>query len=261
MWDNGTVTAWGRNNRGQTSVPDGLSEVVAIAAGRTHNLALKEDGTVVGWGENFGAIPQNLGSVSAIAAGASHSVALREDGTLVTWGRNENGETVVPQGITVVQPNAALAQSLRVVVRVSDGGFSDEAVITVNLTNEPSLDADGDGLLDEVEANLGTDPNNPDTDGDGWNDGDEVSLGYSPISAQSTPPSTPALSALRLPSGALDALQVTFPARSGRSYRIEESLDLQVWAIREAGITGNGVIIQRRVPASGPKGFVRVVEE
>ena len=38
------------------------------------------------------------------------------------------------------------------VVWVSDGGFSDEAVITVNLTNEPSLDADGDGLLDEVEA-------------------------------------------------------------------------------------------------------------
>jgi len=261
LWDNGAVTAWGRNTHGQTSVPDGLNEVVAIAAGRTHNLALKEDGTVVEWGENFGAIPQNLGSVSAIAAGASHSVALREDGTLVTWGRNENGETVVPQGITVVQPNTALAQSLRVVVRVSDGGFSDEAVITVNLTNEPSLDADGDGLLDEVEANLGTDPNNPDTDGDGWNDGDEVSLGYSPISAQSTPPSTPALSALRLPSGALDALQVTFPARSGRSYRIEESLDLQVWAVREAGITGNGVIIQRRVPASGPKGFVRVVEE
>jgi len=29
----------------------------------------------------------------------------------------------------------------------------------------------------------------------------------------------------------------------------------------EAGITGNGVIIQRRVPASGPKRFVRVVEE
>ena len=115
-------------------------------------------------------------------------MALREDGTLVTWGRNENGETVVPHGITVVQPNAALAQSLQVVVRVSDGGFSDEAVITVNLTNEPSLDADGDGLLDEVEANLGTDLNNPDTDDDGWNDGDEVSLGYSPISAQSTPP-------------------------------------------------------------------------
>ncbi|MBL8004735.1 MAG: OmpA family protein [Candidatus Kapabacteria bacterium] len=35
-------------------------------------------------------------------------------------------------------------------------------------------DSDGDGLSDEDEVNLGTDPNNPDTDGDGLNDGAEV---------------------------------------------------------------------------------------
>ena len=35
-------------------------------------------------------------------------------------------------------------------------------------------DSDGDGLSDEEEAELGTDPNNPDTDGDGLSDGDEV---------------------------------------------------------------------------------------
>jgi hypothetical protein len=69
------------------------------------------------------------------------------------------------------------------------------------------------------------------------------------------------ISALRLPSGGLDALQVSFPARSGESYRIEESSDLQVWDVREAGITGDGIIIQRLIPARGPKGFLRVVEE
>jgi len=36
------------------------------------------------------------------------------------------------------------------------------------------LDSDGDGLTDEEEANLGTDPLNPDTDGDMLWDGDEV---------------------------------------------------------------------------------------
>ena len=36
-------------------------------------------------------------------------------------------------------------------------------------------DTDGDGLLDEDEIRLGTDPNNPDTDGDGLLDGEEVS--------------------------------------------------------------------------------------
>ncbi|MFH1357609.1 MAG: S8 family serine peptidase, partial [bacterium] len=37
-------------------------------------------------------------------------------------------------------------------------------------------DADGDGLTDDEEIALGTDPNNPDTDGDGLNDGDEINF-------------------------------------------------------------------------------------
>lgn len=36
------------------------------------------------------------------------------------------------------------------------------------------LDSDGDGLTDEQETKLGTDPKNPDTDGDGLFDGEEV---------------------------------------------------------------------------------------
>ena len=258
--EDGTVVAWGSNNAGQRTVPAGLNRVVAIAAGHDYSLALKDDGTVVGWGSGI-EMPAVLSGVTAITAGAFHSMALREDGTLVTWGRGEDGETVVPQGLTVAQPKEALARSLRVVVRASDGVFNNQALITVNLVDPPSRDADGDGLLDEEEANLGTDPDNPDTDGDGWNDGDEVSLGSSPLSAGNTPPSTPVISALRLPSGVLDGLQVSFAARSGQSYRIEESPDLQTWVIREAGITGNGSIIIRQVPLRGAKGFVRVVEE
>ena len=38
------------------------------------------------------------------------------------------------------------------------------------------LDSDGDGLLDNKEAEIGTDPFNPDTDGDGLSDGEEVNL-------------------------------------------------------------------------------------
>lgn len=43
-----------------------------------------------------------------------------------------------------------------------------------------STDTDGDGLYDERELALGTDPFNPDTDGDGILDGDEVANGYNP---------------------------------------------------------------------------------
>ena len=39
----GTVVAWGDNGNGQTTVPAGLSGVVAIAAGQAHTVALKLD--------------------------------------------------------------------------------------------------------------------------------------------------------------------------------------------------------------------------
>ncbi len=42
------------------------------------------------------------------------------------------------------------------------------------LAVEGPVDSDGDGLSDEMERRLGTDPFNPDTDGDGLTDGQEV---------------------------------------------------------------------------------------
>jgi YD repeat-containing protein len=48
-------------------------------------------------------------------------------------------------------------------------------------------DSDGDGLSDEEEIALGTDPFNPDTDGDGYPDGLEVALGSNPLDPKSIP--------------------------------------------------------------------------
>ncbi|MEA3557864.1 MAG: hypothetical protein U9R75_01290 [Candidatus Thermoplasmatota archaeon] len=44
----------------------------------------------------------------------------------------------------------------------------------------PSEDSDGDGLRDDIERTIGTDPYNPDTDGDGLIDSMELSLGLDP---------------------------------------------------------------------------------
>ena len=78
--------------------------------GGTHSLALKADGTVVGWGDNgFGEtnIPAGLTNVVAIAAGNYHSLALKADGTVVGWGNNGNGEINIPAGLTNVVAIAA----------------------------------------------------------------------------------------------------------------------------------------------------------
>lgn len=60
-------------------MPPGLSNVVAVTAGFHFNLALRADGTVVGWGDrSYGAvnIPEDLGTVVAVSAGKRHSLAL-----------------------------------------------------------------------------------------------------------------------------------------------------------------------------------------
>ena len=51
---------------------------------------------------------------------------------------------------------------------------------TVSPTIEPDKDTDGDGLTDEEEEDLGTNPTNPDTDGDGLTDKEEIEYGTDP---------------------------------------------------------------------------------
>src|SRR5215471_18326806 len=70
----GQIIAWGENNAGQTSVPAGLTNVTAIAAGWDHSLALRSDRRVVSWGSQT-TVPAGVSNVMAIAAGKSNSLA------------------------------------------------------------------------------------------------------------------------------------------------------------------------------------------
>jgi len=79
-----------------------LTDVIAVASGGAHLLALTRGGQVIAWGDNsYGQIdvPSGLAGVVAIAAAATHSVALKADGTVVAWGSNLNGQANVPQGL------------------------------------------------------------------------------------------------------------------------------------------------------------------
>jgi alpha-tubulin suppressor-like RCC1 family protein len=105
------VTAWGDNLYGQTRLPAGLSNVVAVAAGRIHGLALKADGNVIGWGNNsFGEtnIPTTLSNVVTIAGGFHFSLALKSDGRVTVWGGNFYGVTNVPSAVSNVIALATL---------------------------------------------------------------------------------------------------------------------------------------------------------
>lgn len=106
----GTVACWGNNNAGQTNVPPGLSNVVAISVGEDHCMVLRRDGSVVSWGGLT--TPQGISNVVAIAAGGSEaggfSLVLRKDGTVFGWAKlNYWGQIDVPEGLSNVVAIAA----------------------------------------------------------------------------------------------------------------------------------------------------------
>ncbi len=114
------VRAWGDNSGGQTSVPAGLTGVVAVSAGAAHSLALKNDGTVVSWGSaDYGLqnVPVGLTNVVAIAAGNRFSLALRADGTVACWGLIN----FVPADLSNVVAIAASDYSTHAMALRSDG--------------------------------------------------------------------------------------------------------------------------------------------
>jgi hypothetical protein len=136
----------------------------------------------------------------------------------------------------------------------SDGdGLSDPDELQVYQTHPVVADMDNDGLSDGAEVfTHHTDPKIGDTDGDGFLDGYEYLTGHAPLDPQDKP---------ALVAEARTAIEFTFPAELGKTYRIEGSLDLTTWTIVEDGIAGNGEVIQRFYSTKDkPKGFLRVEE-
>lgn len=119
----GSVTAWTAGQVESTNVltivtnlPTNWTNLVAVAAGGRHLLALSANGTVLSTGSNFNGqtnVPPGLGNVVAIAGGGAFSLALQANGTVVGWGDNTYNQTNVPAGVTnVVGITAANQQSI-----------------------------------------------------------------------------------------------------------------------------------------------------
>lgn len=65
-----------------------LSNIMSIAAGNGFSLALKENGTVVTWGENY--VPEGLSNIVGIAADDAHSWVLKGNGAVAGWYRESS---------------------------------------------------------------------------------------------------------------------------------------------------------------------------
>jgi RHS repeat-associated protein len=150
----GTVWSWGYGADGElgnggtadATLPvqvSGLTKVKAItgAAGSQTGYALKSDGTVWSWGDNFfGQLGNNstaarsltpvqvsnLTGVTAIAAQISGGYALKSDGTVWSWGYNASGQ--LGNGTTTNSKVPVQVSGLIGATAIAAGGHSASAV-------------------------------------------------------------------------------------------------------------------------------------
>ena len=129
--NNGTMWSWGQNNLGQigegpigsannkySPVQIGLLNTWSkVSAGSNHNMAIKTDGTLWGWGQaSSGKLGDNTTTNKSspvqigtrtwnnVYSGNEHTIAIRTDGTLWAWGSNNNGQLGDNTGVNKSSP-------------------------------------------------------------------------------------------------------------------------------------------------------------
>ena len=162
----GTVRAWATTNDTEavptsvTDVPPGLSDVIDVAAGNNITVAVRRDGSVVGWGERWfiagdGSatkspfiLPNGLTDIRSVFAGQEDQsgwAATRLDGSLASWDLAGNPRPM---------------PSLKDVVKLASGGV-EIAFLRINGTVATWNRADqqvnpvpnGDRIIDVAEGN------------------------------------------------------------------------------------------------------------
>ena len=107
LMTNGGVTAWGMNGTNQCNVPVTCNGgVVSVSAGSGYSVALKNDGTLIGWGiptvipNGSAVLASNIKSMaSQISAngGDTSIIAITENGTVLVFSQNLNAQNSFSQ--------------------------------------------------------------------------------------------------------------------------------------------------------------------
>ncbi len=165
LMDDGTVWAWGSNSRGQLGDGNdgddisggalfhnptpvqviGLSDIVQIATGNRHSVALSRDGRVWTWGDNSSGqlglgnkgnknrpvLVTAIDQVVEVAAGLFNTLLVRQDGTVWIFGGSSSGtNTYSTLGIEGVFQSLLPVQvpTLNNVVHIAHGGAHQFAI-------------------------------------------------------------------------------------------------------------------------------------
>jgi len=154
-----------------------LSDIVAIAAGQDHALALNAGGTIYAWGrDQFGQLgigatgddshyayplyiyDTNGSQITAvsIAAGGYHSLAVRADGTVLAWGYNSNGQLGTgTKGFGTDRNVPTPVSRLTTAVAVAAGQYHSLALLSDGTVSAWGYDLDGElGDGNDQDADL-----------------------------------------------------------------------------------------------------------
>jgi alpha-tubulin suppressor-like RCC1 family protein len=97
----GTIVAWGKRyifkyrdvaHNGlctdyEFNMPRGLKDVQSVVCGGTHTIALKSNGSIIGWDNVCNSVKHLiLDNVKSVWCGPTYSVILKTDGTIDIWG-------------------------------------------------------------------------------------------------------------------------------------------------------------------------------
>ncbi len=170
----GVLFAWGDNTNGQLGTGDKVASSVPVAVdtagemlGKTiltiavdgsASYALCEDGSLYGWGGNYGLLPTRMAqdgalagkSIAALAVGSSHRLALCTDGTLAAWGNNSSAQ--LGDGTRTTSSTPVLVSRI--------GALAGKDVIAISAGSSHSLALCADGTMaawgDNSDGQLGT---------------------------------------------------------------------------------------------------------